>query len=755
MKRTCAYGFEGGDNYGFTTGGDTPPTVQGTTKRTGNYALEVNIASGDDGYIHIPVNGNSVNFTDFYHVAYRFPAFPTVSRVITRLTSNVAGTANLELCIDDTGLLFLAVNNMGTVIATAGTPLSLDQWYEIEIGVDRSGQYVALKVNQVFEINWTNVATLSASAPVTLYIGALGSDASAVHYFVDDISLDAEGWIGRERVKRIDLATVDTDNANFTVVGTGDKVTALAEIPADGDTSYLHSGTTNGEAIIYTLEALPSDMIGVRSVWLRAYVRTDVSGSALVVPAMLYDSYALDLASSLNTASTTYNWQLPVGTGNTLSPILPRWKRGILEHCKFRLTKSATTAIRISALYFEIGYSDAAGSDIDIPRREIVADFSGDDGHQFLSTTNGASGGTWEVGLHPLADRNALRVNPSSGTQNFLGYGTSAPNLSSSRRQLFNKFELYVAQLPTSSFTEIWYINGAIDASASVRLYSDGSLAIYTSADGEIERTAAGVIQLDTLYVIQIHLRWTSGIGTTDGIFNLYVDGALVAAAEGIDTGSSATVSVRLGSRSAPASQIDYYYSNFVSDWLTMPDRDTKVIALEVTGIGPSTGDNWTVTGETDPWLAVDDPLSAVSDDDTTYIVSPLNTTEWIGFDLDALPGDAQVVIGVVAHVRHKRDAASNTTIVIDVKVSPGGTGAPTENTLASVGASYADASGPIAYARGRGEWTPALVNSAEFRARATSGTVQYRVTRMYLLVEYLSRDQVFARSNGGVSPMG
>src|SRR6478609_2376805 len=169
MRRLAAYGFEGGDLYSFTTAGTTPPTVQNSHVLSGSYSAEVNVASGANGYVTLPINGSSTALCEFFHVAVEFVAIPTVRTVLCRINNTGAVSSNPELAIETSGKISWGLNNasvnIGNVVLSAGVK------YELEVMIDHLGGYWATRINGELDIDFTANASINSSQPTGIFFG--------------------------------------------------------------------------------------------------------------------------------------------------------------------------------------------------------------------------------------------------------------------------------------------------------------------------------------------------------------------------------------------------------------------------------------------------------------------------------------------------------------------------------------------------------------------------------------------------------
>lgn len=756
MARTgAAYGFEGGDLYNLTTLG-TAPTVDATAARTGNYGLHVNVASNTSSVVQITTGttGQSVLFTYF---AVKFVAIPSVKRTIARFFTQNAAASNLELAIGSDGKLVLQLNAGATIVATGGSALVAGQWYTIEVGLDlraTGGTYVALRLNGQIEINYVQSAAIATTHNNILYLGAnSATEASALEMYVDDVVIDLEEWVMHRRIKRLNVASVNTDSANWTLVGAADKASALNTTLHDDDSGFLVSSATITDIITFNLDPLPADAVGIRGMWGRVRIKRDTATASQIQPSWQFLGFTNDW--DVVGASAAYTEVLDTGESGRGSPVHPCWDRTTASNAKVRLKPTTAAQTRVTEVYVEVEYSDIAGSDKDIPRRDLIAGFGV--GSEEIAAFSGLAAGNVTFVAHPLSGVDpsqaysahfaptgvtAARVEWTGGTDTFVATGN--------RKTAFLKFDLYVTALPAVSAT----LFSLTLATFLVRIYSDGSLDATTST-ATSARTAAGLIQLNHLHNVQVQVRPASGAAATDGEVFVWVDGVLVITVPSCRPTSSAITSQsqRFGSTTAVA--WDYYVSNLITDMCSVPDRDGRLGYLFPAGVGTDVtpAGTWTAVGDTAAWQTIDDPIGAVSDSDTTYVLSPASLADRQSYQTTDVAAGAQTIIGVLVAQSGKANAAGSPSGGPDLRYLGPGSG-PGTNSFSN--AAYDINGYKQQIARGRGRWTPTLLNSAELsNIVASSVATQIRFTRLFAVYEYLSRTQTFNRNLGMLAMVG
>lgn len=151
-----------------------------TQARTGSRSLRVNPGSGASGQCAIP-NGN------YQHFGLYIASLPSVSRRISG--ANSGGEVNLRL--DSSGSL--SVYNSNTLLGTSAN-LTTGTWYWI--GFNRlPGTSIPL-----LQIDGVTAVTATSPGGSFSYVGAPGTEASAIDIYFDDVIVDPAGFLAPSNV---------------------------------------------------------------------------------------------------------------------------------------------------------------------------------------------------------------------------------------------------------------------------------------------------------------------------------------------------------------------------------------------------------------------------------------------------------------------------------------------------------------------------------------------------------------------------
>ncbi len=182
MTITYLSGFETGDAGELIGGLGAGASIQGTTVRTGAYALKQAGTISSTGTL-------TSSPTQYCIRCYlQVPALPGADQLIVKDTRT--GTARLTLNLTSAGKMKVADAgaSLGLTATTGTAVLSINTWYRIEMACDLAANgVVKVWVDGTLDINTTHTSDLSASPmTATQFQGA----ANPNEYFFDDIRID-------------------------------------------------------------------------------------------------------------------------------------------------------------------------------------------------------------------------------------------------------------------------------------------------------------------------------------------------------------------------------------------------------------------------------------------------------------------------------------------------------------------------------------------------------------------------------------
>ncbi len=241
-------------------GSSGTPSVQGTTVRTGSYALQISsLSSGTRkalGHLYESAQSN----VRYYRVYFRVDTLPSAeNRIISVNSSSTLGTGmRAYITVDNTGALRL-YDEDGS-IGSASSALSTSTWYRIEIQVDGSGAGATDTVNA--RLDGTQFAGSTtrdlSSGYLALQVGGnLNAEAQTTgNWYFDDVAINngTGGFPGSGKI--ISLRPNATgDNGDW-----ANDYTNLDETPPPNDaTDYIESHAANQIEDV-NLDDTPGDM---------------------------------------------------------------------------------------------------------------------------------------------------------------------------------------------------------------------------------------------------------------------------------------------------------------------------------------------------------------------------------------------------------------------------------------------------------------------------------------------------------------
>lgn len=232
-------------------------SIQTSVVRTGSYALRTNPNTTGSGWFDFrgynpggtgtAINGNTI-FLRFYFryatkpAALSEPIIRSFSQNFTKLELRINSDGNLVAY--DTGLVSLA---------TGTTVLAQDTWYRINVEIN-TGATAAYEVLVDGVSDMSGTGDLSTEAHRGVEFGKTNRNGNSVDFFYDDIIISDSAQPSAGAVKTM-LPNANGTYQDFTVgAGVGDHYTLVNETPNDGDTSYLVSTLSAGEAETFALE---------------------------------------------------------------------------------------------------------------------------------------------------------------------------------------------------------------------------------------------------------------------------------------------------------------------------------------------------------------------------------------------------------------------------------------------------------------------------------------------------------------------
>lgn len=752
-RRVCIFGFEAGAALdGAASDGNF--TFDSGAARTGGFGGKIVAASGTNSTFQVFQNVATGFDVIFYRFYMRISSAPGSDRRIFR-TGN--GLSSIYVKLMSTRALRLEHGTGGT-IGTSSAILSTNTWYRVEVGADKAGNMLSLRIDGAVEVDWTAIGgggTLTTDS--SFYFGAIDTVAATMTVHFDDICSDTEDWPGPGRIERIDPDTLASDNANWTLGAGASKLAAISESPAapDGDTSYLLQPANTTDEIIFSFEDCPTASVVPRGVCGWIYGKSN--GVQIINRAVNASSYVTG-ATVIVSFSGSYTWQqFPVGAstiGNGFSNSLlaGQWSNDEVSQIHVGLrASSGAGSCRISNFFLEVEYDDRAEAIVDTSRM-YVAGFEAQVGTENLWQINtSVTGSATASNVRAKHGSQSLRINPGNGANGYWAAAIYAVNNGGVRRGS-TSFWMYVNARQTSGIIDIWseienttkVLGVAMDSSGGIAMFSNG-------ADGSF--TAANTIPTGQWVFVQIVYRRASASAASDGMLTVWIDGVKKLDSNTVTIASVAgNASLRYGTVRNASGGCDIHYDLIIIDGgRSLPGSDHLLATLYPTGAGGLTEAGFTANTGTKP-NAVDD--TGTNDGDTTYMLTDGTSGHNESHAMDDTPSGTQKVLGAFIFAYHKRDGASSGIINIGLINNTGAITANDYSSATSTGAAYAVVGMMVKISRRRGHWTKTLIDAAEFYYREGSAN-KSRITQAGMVVEYTLSNAHGNRNSSMVQMVG
>lgn len=286
------------------------PTIQGTTVRSGDYAMQVtSLASGTRKAI-----GNWFSTLSdgplYFRVYVRVGTLPSAeNRIISLNSSTTVGTGPR---------VYITLNSDGTIklydedgqIGSASSALSTDTWYRIEMEFDSNGagatDIVRARIDGT-EFAGSSTRNLSQGILSLQVGGNLNNEAQTIgNWYFDDVAINNStgGYPGPGKI--IHLRANNTgDNSSW-----ASDYTAIDETPPNDATDYIESHTLDQIEDV-NVDNTPSSMntndtINVVSVGVRAASNNTTSLARFVLRAKATSGGTVEESSNLLNNTTTW-----------------------------------------------------------------------------------------------------------------------------------------------------------------------------------------------------------------------------------------------------------------------------------------------------------------------------------------------------------------------------------------------------------------------------------------------------------------
>lgn len=353
-------GFETGDASAARSTGGTF-SIQGTTVRTGAYALRVNPTTTATGVFRIGKHaatgaGTDINVaTTYVRFYFRIATAPaSLSEEIFSLTSTSGGSMKCAVRLDsDRKLSFY--NQANVLVSTGATVLATDTWYRIDVKAG-NGTTAAweVRIDGVSEISGT--ADLVAANSSNCRIGKqTNRNGQTIDVYYDDFAVADDDYPPAGAIEGM----IPNADGNYTAwtASAGSDYQCVDDVPHNSDTDYISSSTA-AQVTTAALESAASAGISgtVNAVKALVIVRAG-SGSGGVQQRTR--SGSTDLDTTTMTTSTTY--EICAQVHNTDPATSAAWLLAALDSVEVGVDQTGIVETRCTLAMAEVDFTVAAG----------------------------------------------------------------------------------------------------------------------------------------------------------------------------------------------------------------------------------------------------------------------------------------------------------------------------------------------------------------------------------------------------------
>jgi hypothetical protein len=367
-------GFESGASTGI-SGWDGPvsntASFQTTTKHTGSYALKVNPTTTGVGYgliLGLPANGCQPAINAGASVATSYVSFylnlETLPSSLSEQIFDVENTASAYKCsvrLTSAGNLAF-YDTTPTLQATGTTVLSTGTWYLIDVKCGTSASTAAweVRINGVSEISGSSANTTATNAGEINLGKRTDRNGKGITVYYDDWSWSDSAYPGAQQTTV--LVPNGAGNALQWVAGVGTAdYTSVAELPNDGNTTYLKSDLTSGHAFSVAMTNTSTAGITgtVNSVKVDVIVARD-GGTNGAVNVRLRSNTTNSDTSTSGTTTSSYNERGKIS--DTDPATSSAWTLSGVDGTEAGVLEASTTQVsRVTAMYEMVNYVPAVG----------------------------------------------------------------------------------------------------------------------------------------------------------------------------------------------------------------------------------------------------------------------------------------------------------------------------------------------------------------------------------------------------------
>jgi hypothetical protein len=277
------------------SGGST--TLSTAQARTGTRSLLTANGGINSGNVGARFAFGKTAITCGVGVGLFMATLPSANAQVVKQIRDNANNPILTICMQSDGSICARKGDRtGTVLAISDSILTAGTFNFIETKAvfDTVAGSVQVKVNDVTKISIGSL-NLGSVGGAQCFIG-LQVNGGPNSYWADIFAWDDSGtynndFMGPQRILTI-FPNGDTAQADWSKNGAATGYDCIDEVPQDGDTTYLRSGTV-GDKSDFSLPTLPPEVASVAAVYVPVMARLDAAGIGNVKTSMISSAVAL------------------------------------------------------------------------------------------------------------------------------------------------------------------------------------------------------------------------------------------------------------------------------------------------------------------------------------------------------------------------------------------------------------------------------------------------------------------------------
>ena len=371
-------GFETGDTSeaNSTTG---TVSVQTGTVRSGTYALRVNPTTNGQGIFTITgiAADGSYNFsgmslaTAYLTVYFRVATAPGSSDeeiLVFQDTNNSV----VKMMVRLTSARKLAVYDTTVALqATGTTVLSLNTWYRLDIKCGTGAATAPWEVNIDGTLEISGTGNLATTNTGSVRLGKVTNrNSQTVDFFYDDVFVDDAAYIGAHAIVALAPNGAGTFQTWTIGAGGGSNYTNVDEIPPNGDTDYLLSTGTAGNAESETMADSSSASITgtVNAVEVICQVKRDGASNGSIKTRMRSGTTNNDT----NGGSSTSSYLARINQSATDPNTSAAWTTSGVDGVEGGMVENSANKTRLTSILLMVSFTSSA-----VTNKTLAASCSG------------------------------------------------------------------------------------------------------------------------------------------------------------------------------------------------------------------------------------------------------------------------------------------------------------------------------------------------------------------------------------------